>query len=59
MDWQALGVGLAAGSALITANAVIMKFVIKAAVTESLLKIHDQFVTKEHMADHVATLHRQ
>jgi len=59
MDWQALGVGLAAGSALITANAVIMKFVIKAAVTESLLKIYDQFVTKEHMADHVATLHRQ
>ena len=52
MDWTAIGLGITAGTALITGNAVVMRFVIKSAITESLLGIHERFVTKEHLDDH-------
>lgn len=52
MNMQDLGVGVSLGVALITGNAVVMKFVIRAAITESMLSIHDKFVTKEHLDDH-------
>ena len=52
IDWAAVGIGVTAGTALITGNAVVMKFVIRSAIMESMLSVHDKFVTKEHLEDH-------
>ncbi len=57
--WTACGVGVAAGVAMISANAFLMRIVIENAVSKALLKIHDQFVTKEHLGDHQRTCPHQ
>lgn len=46
MDWQAIGVGVTAGVAMIGANAWIMKMVIENAVKSALLDISHEYVTK-------------
>ena len=53
IDWVAAGIGITAGTALITGNAVVMKFVIRSAIMESMLAVHDKFVTKEHLDDYI------
>ncbi len=53
MDWQAIGVGVTAGIALIAGNAWVMKLVIDNAVLKAVKVIAEEYVTKEDFNRHV------
>lgn len=53
MDWQAIGVGVAAGVALVGANAWAMKLVIDNAIKTALLEISREYVTKIDFDKHI------
>jgi len=57
MDWQAIGVGIGTGVALIGANAWVMKLVIDNAVKSALLLIAKDYVTKHDFNNHIVTGH--
>lgn len=53
MDWQAIGVGLTAGIALVGFNGWVMKIIIDSAIKTALLGIERDFVTKADFDKHI------
>ena len=53
MKWELIFGGIAAASALLGANAWLMKIVIESAVTKAMLSIEKDFVDKDTFNRHV------
>ena len=53
MNWGLLFTGIGAASALLGANAWLMKIVIDSSVNKALLSIEREFVTKEEFNRHI------
>lgn len=53
MDWQMVGVGIGASSALLAANAFLTKLVVRNAILELKVIITEEFVTRREFEQHI------
>ena len=53
MDWQMIGIGLTAASALLTANAFLTRLVIRTAILELKDIISKEYITRREFENHV------
>lgn len=55
--WNAAGVSVAVAVAILSANAYLMKIVIKSCIDEAMLNISKEYVTKADLDKHVEIFH--